>query len=293
MTIDAIAPGTIITINATDFKKSIRLESQVIELSESDRTYLLDHVKGINDTFFVILDLITENDKMVEFASKRVNYTLTGLVEDRPYSWEDVQIYKIKLPEQGACDLVLSNKSVDTFNRRTEYRQWIGQYALCKFGTSKIGKDIFVRDLSPMGIGFLCSNELPVELEEKVFIQLHYEYKNAETGEYTSKLYNIDAKIVRFVSTSNNQLLVGCRMSRENSDLTKMMASKQRASLTVGKRDTYKMDRDIELARAMHAKITGEAALAAKAEAKAKMEDMAAAQTAPKEAEPAPKSEES
>lgn len=286
MTIDAITSGTVITINATDLKKSIRLESQVIEVTEADRSYLIDHVKGIGDTHFILLDLITEDDKLVEFTNKRIKYTLTGLVDDKPYSWEDVQVYKIKLPDQGSCDLVLSDKDVSTFNRRSEYRQWIGQYALCKFGSSKIAKDVFIRDLSPMGIGFMCSNELPVELEEKVFIQLHYEYKNAETGEYTSKLYNLEAKIVRFVSTSNNQLLVGCRMNKEDAGLTKMMASKQRASLSLGKRDTYKMDRDAELARAMHAKIVDEAARAAREKEASKIKEEAAPQAGAKETVP-------
>lgn len=249
MKINALEVGTIVTINATDFEKSIRMESEVLSVSDEDKTFVTEAVKGMHKEAFCILDLITEENIPINFISVRVKCIMTALINEKPYSWEDVKILKLKLPQAGSCHIVLCDNDVDTFNRRGEYRQWLGYDALCKFGDSKVAKDVLLRDLSPSGVGLLCSTELPVELGLKVNIQFHEEFKSSVSGEYVSKLYTINAVIVRYVSTNNNKLLVGCKLDKEYEEITKLIFSKQGKLLATAKRDTYKRDRNALLAQ--------------------------------------------
>ena len=158
-------------------KKSVRMESKVLSVSLEDRLFIEKAVQSLNKEVFCVLDLITEGKAVINFLSVRVKCTLTALIDDKPYSWNDVKISKLKLPDTGSCHIVLCD-DVNTFNRRGEYRQWLGYDALCKFGDSKVAKDILLRDLSPSGVGFLCSTDLPVELGLRLNIQFYEETKS-------------------------------------------------------------------------------------------------------------------
>ena len=249
MRLSDLETGTIVTVNATDFEKSVRMESEVLSISSEDRLFIEKAVKSLHREVFCVLELITEGDLVINFLSIKVKCVLTALISDKPYSWNDVKIIKLKLPEAGSCHIVLCDDDVDTFNRRREYRQWLGYDALCKFGDSKVPKDILLRDLSPSGVGFLCSTELPVEVGLKICIQFHDESKSSISDKYNSKLYTINAIIVRYVPTNNNKLLVGCRLDKEYEELTKMIFSKQSKLLATAKRDSYKRDRNALLAQ--------------------------------------------
>lgn len=241
--------GTIVTINATDYEKSVRMESEVLSVSTEDRLFIEKAVKSLNKEVFCVLDLITEGKAVINFLSVKVKCTLTALINDKPYSWDDVKILKLKLPDAGSCHIVLCDDDVDTFNRRGEYRQWLGYDALCKFGDSKVPKDILLRDLSPSGVGFLCSTELPIEIGLKICIQFHDEFKSSTSDKYNSKLYTINAIIVRYVPTNNNKLLVGCKLDKEYEEITKLIFSKQGRLLATAKRDAYKRDRNALIAQ--------------------------------------------
>lgn len=251
MKINALEVGTIVTINATDFEKSIRMESEVLSVSDEDKTFVTEAVKGMHKEAFCILDLITEENIPINFLSVRVKCIMTALINEKPYSWEDVKILKLKLPQAGSCHIVLCDNDVDTFNRRGEYRQWLGYDALCKFGDSQVPKDILLRDMSPSGVGFICSADYTIEVGYKVSIQFRDEVKNDIRKEYMSKLYTVSATIVRYVPMNNNKLLVGCKLDKEYDEITKMIFSKQGKLLATAKRASYKRDRDALLAQAL------------------------------------------
>lgn len=249
MRLNNLEVGTIVTINATDYEKSVRMESEILDISPEDRLFVEKAIKSLNKEVFCVLDLITEGKAVINFLSVRVKCTLTALINDKPYSWNDVKILKLNLPNRGSCHIVLCDDDVDTFNRRGEYRQWLGYDALCKFGDSRVAKDVQLRDLSPSGVGLLCSTELPVELGLKVNIQFRDEFKSSVSGEYVSKLYTINAIIVRYVPTNNNKLLVGCKLDKEYEEITKLIFSKQGRLLATAKRNSYKRNRDALLAQ--------------------------------------------
>ena len=83
----------------------------------------------------------------------------------------------------------------------------------------------------------------------KVNIQFYEETKSNIIGEYVSRLYTINAVIVRYVPTNNNKLLVGCKLDKEYEEINKLIFSKQGRLLATAKRDAYKRDRNALLAQ--------------------------------------------
>lgn len=60
MRLNNLDVGTIVTINATDYEKSVRMESEVLSVSLEDRLFIEKAVQSLNKEVFCVLDLITE-----------------------------------------------------------------------------------------------------------------------------------------------------------------------------------------------------------------------------------------
>ena len=235
MLIGDLDKNTVINVNVTDGEKSVQINSEVLELSEEDYNFCKKASTQFHFESFVVVDLMKEGDKVINFLSARVICILTALKDERPYSWNNVKILRLKLLEHGDCHIILSNSDMDTFNRRKEYRLWLGYDGLCKFGDSQVSKSVMVKDVSCSGVGIIISDELAelVEVGKPVVIQFYDSVYSEAAKEYKNKLYTLNAKIVRYIAMNNNRVLVGCRLIERLDVLEKMIYEKQRIKMTV------------------------------------------------------------
>lgn len=231
MFINDLGVKTIITINATMKNKSVRLESEVAEITSEDKEYL--ELLGLHD--YCVINVIKEGDKPLSFLSDKVEISVTASIENKPYTWLGVKILKLKLPSRGVSHIILSSENAETYNRRNEYRQWFGYDATCKIGDSKVPHLVLLKDMSPSGLGLLCDASLKMKVGETVEIQFH------EQSDKGSKLFTVEAIIVRFIPMNNNRMLVGCKLKVSSRDLDKLIYSKQGKNKAT-KRDIYLRD---------------------------------------------------
>lgn len=249
MLIGDLDKNTIINVNVTDGEKSVQISSEVLDLSEEDYNFCKKASTQFHFESFVAVDLMKEGDRIINFLSARVICILTALKDDRPYSWNNVKILRLKLPEHGDCHIILSNSDMDTFNRRKEYRLWLGYDGLCKFGDSQVPKSVMIKDVSCSGVGLIVSDELSelIEVGKPVVVQFYDSTYNEASKEYNNKLFTLYGKIVRFISMNNNRVLVGCRLVERVDALEKMIYEKQRLKMTVNQ--TIKRDNQAMLAK--------------------------------------------
>lgn len=231
MYVSDLVAETIVTVNATMQNKSIRLESEVLSITQKDRDYLNGHDLGK----YCVIRQIMEGEKPISFISDKVECSMTASMENKPYSWLGVKIRRLTLPEGGVAHVVICNDNAETFNRRNEYRQWFGYDATCKFGDSKVPHLVILKDVSPSGLGLLCDASLNVKVGETVEIQFHEQSNNS------SKLFTLGAIVVRYVPMNNNRMLVGCKLKVSSRELDKLIYSKQGRGSTT-KRDIYLRD---------------------------------------------------
>lgn len=106
------------------------------------------------------MHLIKDDENVIIFANSTATCNLTILYDFKPYIWVNVTIVKMKLPNLGTCYVAFSFDDVSTFNRRSEFRVWLGCAGIATFRDSQVPQDVFVRDLSPSGIGLMGPNDL-------------------------------------------------------------------------------------------------------------------------------------
>ena len=127
MLIGNLDKDTEVTIHVTDGIKAVQLNSQVLDLSKTDRQAGMEAAKKMDYQSFIGIKAIRVGDRFVSFSSENITCTITALKNNKPYSWKNVKIVRQTLPEQGTIHMVLSNDDMGSFNRRNEYRLILGQ----------------------------------------------------------------------------------------------------------------------------------------------------------------------
>lgn len=246
MLIGDLDKDTEVTIRVTDGEKAVQFNSPVLELSEADHQACLKEVKKLGYQSFVGIQVIKAGDRFVNFSSDKITCTVTALKNNKPYSWKEVKIERLTLPEKGNIHVVLSNDDVRTFNRRSEYRLFLGQEGICRFGDSKEPKNVVVKDISCSGLGMIIAKSDDLEITVGMQIEVQFLEMGADGNR---QKYIVNGRVMRYVSLGNNRELIGCKLLGRNPELEKMIYAKQRQNMTVNHRPQIKKGSNRDLAR--------------------------------------------
>lgn len=242
MQIGDLEKDTTVTIRVTDGVKAVQLNSQVLELGKEDQKVCAELAKRLHYQSFLGIEAIKAGDRIVSFSSENITCTLTALTNNKPYSWKEVKIVKLTLPEQGTIHMVLSDDDVKTFNRRNEYRLFLGQEGVCLFGGSNESRKVFIKDISCSGLGMVINKSDNIEINVGMPMEVQF---TSQGSDGTQQTYTVSGQIVRYVAMGNDRELVGCKLSGRYPELEKMIYEKQRQSMTTNykiqvKRETAK-----------------------------------------------------
>lgn len=227
MLLNDIEKSTIATITASNETASVTLQSEIVPMCQEDIDFLQSPFNGKRAPSFCAMHLIRDDENVIIFANSTATCNLTILYDFKPYIWVNVTIVKMKLPNLGTYHVAFSFDDVSTFNRRSEFRVWLGCTGIATFGDSQVPQDVFVRDLSPSGVGLMGPNDLSLAR----YIPIHLQFRYSLTQQSDPKLYTIDTSIVRWTPINSNKYLIGCHMKSQNKDLTRMLYAKQRQDL--------------------------------------------------------------
>ncbi len=246
MLIGNLDKDTEVTIHVTDGIKAVQLNSQVLDLSKTDRQAGMEAAKKMDYQSFIGIKAIRVGDRFVSFSSENITCTITALKNNKPYSWKNVKIVRQTLPEQGTIHMVLSNDDMGSFNRRNEYRLFLGQEGICRFGDSTEFRNIIIKDISCSGLGLIVGKSDHIEMQSGMEIEVQFVEQSSDGN---SRKYTLNGKIVRYVAMGNDRELVGCKLSGRHPELEKMIYEKQRQTMTTSHKPQVKRGTTKELAR--------------------------------------------
>lgn len=256
MLIQDLEIGSTVTIHVTDGDRAVQLSSTTIDLNKVDHKICKDAAKNYGYDAFACIQAVKARNCIVNFTGDNITCSITALKNKKPYLWKQVEITKVKLSEYGTVHLIMSNDDVKTFNRRGEFRLFLGQPGTCILGADHIAKSVFIKDISCSGIGMLFNKKDMDAVDINMHVKVHFSEVNDSE---VSESFELNAKIVQYLATGEDKVLVGCRIFGKNSALEKLIYQKQRQNMRVNNKIQTKRALTRELKREMEA-ITNNAA---------------------------------
>lgn len=230
--ITELLPGSIISLTAKKGNHSYRFESFVLELSEQADMDFAGTLEGEP----LLIEPIKVENKLVRFEKEGINYYFIGNHHGKPYLFENIYVDKITMPEYGVAHILRAPKEGRKFNRRDNFRVWLGQYCHIAFRGAKAQHDAMVKDISNTGVGLIVRKEYEVSIGDIVEIQFNIEKYNEQKEDYQFTLHTLKGEIVRIVDQNEKINLVGCKIIEGQEAVEKFVAVKQREKNKVGRR---------------------------------------------------------
>lgn len=227
-----LLPGSIISLTARKGSKSYRFESLIPELFEPEDLSFISKLEGD----FIIVEPIKVDDKIVKFVPEGVSYYFIGNHKGKPYLFEDVYVDKVVLPLYGVAHILRTAKEGKRFNRRDNFRVWLGQYCNIALRGSKAQHEAMVKDISYSGVGLIIKKEYEIDIGDVVEIQFNVEKYNEQKEDYQFTLHTLKGEIVRIVDQGEKVNLVGCKIIEGQEEVRKFVAMRQREKNKVGKK---------------------------------------------------------
>ena len=227
-----LLPESIVNLTARKGSKAYRFESLVLELSEQED---IAYASTLGDDF-VIIEPIKVDDKIVRFVTEGISYYFIGNHKGKPYLFENISIEKIELPSYGVAHLLRADKDGRRFNRRNNFRVWLGQHCNIALRGTKAQHEAMVKDISNTGVGLIIKKEYEVNIGDAIEIQFNIEKYNDQREDYQFTLHTIQGEIVRIVDHNEKVNLVGCRITAGQEEVEKFVAMKQREKNKVGRK---------------------------------------------------------
>lgn len=111
------------------------------------------------------------------------------------------------------------------FNLRNAFRVRLDSYATVAILPSMVQRECSLRDLSSTGLGIEVDSKYDIEVGRELEIQFRFESK--DFGSLVT-LYTVRAKVLRIVSLSDENNLVGCTITESDKKIDKLIMMKQR-----------------------------------------------------------------
>ncbi|MCM1107035.1 MAG: PilZ domain-containing protein [Blautia sp.] len=229
MYINELPEGTRLTITASAEDKQATLESEILPLTQNDLDFLAELLARSKFRACVAVTLFVSDNQTINFASPNVQCDCIGIFEELPYMWENVKIVKFALPDAGRQHVIFSSHDARSFNRRKDFRLWLGEECTLTYGSPAVTKRGTIRDFSVTGMGLLVSPDIKIAPGTRIRVQFSERKKVGE--EEQTIVYTVFVCAVRFAPVNARNQIIGCRIIDGGRDYVGYFYKKQRESM--------------------------------------------------------------
>ncbi len=168
----------------------------------------------------LLLKLFREGDnaKVVNFESDEIVCEL--MIKETRVVYKDIFVRRVNLPMAGDVHAVITHDKPPAINRRKAYRLWIGINGTANT-SDHLSANVIVRDVSVIGVGFICSPKFAVAPGEKVTVSFVDETEDRQF------FIIMPCTVVRVDPWKGNTMIVGCTLNQENSNVGRYIMLKQ------------------------------------------------------------------
>lgn len=232
MFINELNIGTELLIEVTDKQNSLNFSTIIKSANnEKDQEYLDIIAEKLRHAPMVLIDKVIYEEKVVNFEGSGFICNVSTTFEDKPFLWQNVRIPKVTLPSGETTHLLIAIDNIEPYNRRAEYRCFLGIEGYLRVGDSRSIHNALVRDISNSGVGFILSDDTVVKQGDIVNVSWYDGHYSTTRKEIVDVLYKVDAHVVRVIPMNNNRRLIGCILDEPSNTISKYVMLKQRERL--------------------------------------------------------------
>ena len=213
MRIEELLPGQKITLLVEIGENALNFDTTVQEV------YPKKHM--------ILVDPIMQGEKAISFKGKGIVINVIVSVEEKPQLFKNVTISLMKKPDGKLCYSITTLAESYLYNRRANFRCYIGLRASVQFGTSRAGQPAILRDVSYTGFAIVCDNDIVIKQGQIVRVVLRDRIEEEEKN-YIFHLHGI---VKRIQELENGSLLYGCKLNDRVAGLDQYIMSKERIRL--------------------------------------------------------------
>ena len=205
MYVNELSDNTRVEIRVKIGKEELSFVTQTVRIPEEDSKEF-EKIKKKLKVPVKALAPIKKDDKMIGFPDIRpgVSYEINTSKDEKPFVWRVVLIRSILFSSGNCYHLLCSNQTVDTLNRRENFRLWLGTSAIAQFGLNRKTYTVTVKDLSASGIGIMVEDS---EFEARIGMPVSIAFDDLDTDLH----FKVHADVVRIVK-DEGKVLLGCKL---------------------------------------------------------------------------------
>ncbi len=214
MHIEELLPGQKVTLQVTVNGTELSFDTQVQETNPKKH--------------FILLDAVMQGNKGISFKNPNINVNLFVCLEgERPFLFQSVTALLQKKPDGTLCYLVVAPTVGVPYNRRENFRCYVGTNGHINHSSLDGPHTTIVRDVSYTGFSVVCAPETILDEGQIVHVILRDEL--VETNEkFSFHLYGL---IVRTQILPNGSILYGCKLNNRVPGLDQYIMVKERNRL--------------------------------------------------------------
>lgn len=161
--------------------------------------------------------------EILNFTGDQVRISIVYSGEgDKPIVWEGCGIQTIQT-KQGKYYAIISQKDGKPWNRRQNFRQYIGLPGLLTIDSSREKMEVIVKDVSVGGVSFVGNTKM----EGTDIGSFHLQFDDR-----TNKMnVQLAGHVVREEEVEEGKKVFGCIATRSNVDLGSYIAMKQKQEI--------------------------------------------------------------
>lgn len=208
------------------------LPGQKVSLMVNVSGQVLEFESIVQETYpkkrYITLDPVMSGDKAISFKGKNILvHLIVSIGEDKPHLFRNVTIILQKKSDGSLYYQVSSFAESVLFNRRENFRCYVGIQSSVQGGANRSAYSTVIRDVSYTGFSVICDAETQFDPRHVLHTVLRDRIEETEEN-YVFHLYGT---IARVQELDNGKVLYGCRLTDRVPGLDKYIMTKERYRL--------------------------------------------------------------
>lgn len=176
----------------------------------------------------VLAKAIYYNNKILSFSGQNISVdVLVNFAMDKPQLFKNVTVNTIRRGNGELSYNLLTAAESKPYNRRENFRCYVGVPTVVQFGPNQSTEDAIIRDVSISGFSLTCDKDIAFSPNQAIHA-VFTDYIDELNEEFTMNLYGM---IVHTEQLENGKYVYGCRFNSPVTGIDSYINKKERVRL--------------------------------------------------------------